>query len=159
MVITITHEGKTYCVEDAAYNSGKIVLPDGTVLQVNAWHETMPPKPHENSITVIKKLFSGKTPDEIAEFIGGSVAEELRNATYNKISIEYNGKTYLVAMTAYTHKKKIVLPDKTVLMVEGWFESSPPQPMELIEVRYQIDETETLEGVAHRVNGVVAESY
>ena len=42
--ITFSWKGKNYTVESRAFDLSRIVLPDGTVLEVTEWIETYPPQ-------------------------------------------------------------------------------------------------------------------
>ena len=44
-LIYFSYDGKRYAVTMAAYDGNLIRLPDGRLLQVNAWFESLPPSP------------------------------------------------------------------------------------------------------------------
>jgi len=74
-MIRFDWKGKMYKVSMEAYDKNRIVLPDGTLLAANSWLESMPPQPaglHE-----INHMFSGSSPEEIAEHMNGVVAHEV----------------------------------------------------------------------------------
>lgn len=66
-------EGLPYECPPKAYVLGKIVLPDGRVLIVESWLESNPPQPRGMHLS--EEAYTG-TPEEIAEKVGGVVAEE-----------------------------------------------------------------------------------
>lgn len=70
--IVFVFEGVTYEVSLKAYDLGLIVLPDGRVLEANAWLESYPPQPdglHEVA------HFHHLPPEEIAKNMNGVVAQ------------------------------------------------------------------------------------
>ncbi len=77
MHITFDFEGRTYTVGIEAYKLDRIVLPDGRVLEVEGWHESYPPKPKR--LHNINHIFTDK-PEEIANFMNATVAEEAKEA-------------------------------------------------------------------------------
>ena len=73
--ISFTYEGKRYSVSHEAYDLDRIVLPDGRVLQVEAWKEISPPQPV--GLREVPTVFSSNTPEDIATLMNGVVAEEV----------------------------------------------------------------------------------
>ena len=71
--IEFVYEGKRYTVESRAYDLNRIVLPDGRVLEANAWLESYPPQPE--GLHEIPHLFASLPPEEIARQMNGVVAE------------------------------------------------------------------------------------
>lgn len=52
MMCSFTFEDKRYEVSDEAYDQGgNIKLPDGRVLEVDGWFESLPPKPSITGVT------------------------------------------------------------------------------------------------------------
>jgi hypothetical protein len=74
-----------------------------------------------------------------------------------RIHFDYKGQNYQVGMEAYD-KDCIVLPDNTVVYVNGWFETCPPQPGGISE-RGTLSLGSTPEETAELLNGVVASLY
>lgn len=71
--IEFTYEDKRYTVPLRAYDLNRIVLPDGRVLEANAWLESYPPQPE--GLHEVQHLFTSLPPEEIAHQMNGVVAE------------------------------------------------------------------------------------
>lgn len=71
--IEFMYEGARYTVPFRAYKLNRIVLPDGRVLEANAWLESYPPQPE--GLHEVPHLFTSLSPDEIAYQMNGVVAE------------------------------------------------------------------------------------
>lgn len=77
MMITFDFNGKNYIVITQITNSGLIVLPDGTLLIVDAWKESLPPQPI-NLRTVDDFPSKGQPQDVIAIDMNAAIAKEGR---------------------------------------------------------------------------------
>jgi len=76
-------EGQLYAVDQVrAYALDRIVLPDGTVIQVIGWEETMPPKPMELVPTSVL-IGDQMTAEQIAELMNGALAREVTDEREN----------------------------------------------------------------------------
>ena len=71
--ITFGWKGISYTVEPRAEELCRIVLPDGTVLQVDYWLETVPPQVGETY--EVKHEFQNLPVAEIAQLMNACVAE------------------------------------------------------------------------------------
>jgi len=72
MDIYFSYDGQRFVVEGRAYDVGRIVLPDGRLLEASGWLESMPPQP--TGLHEINHLFADSTPAEIAQQMNGVVA-------------------------------------------------------------------------------------
>lgn len=71
--IEFVYEGVPYTVSSRAYDTDLIILPDGRALEVYGWSETEPPSPIE--LHQVHHLYTGFTPADIADMMGGVVAQ------------------------------------------------------------------------------------
>lgn len=72
--ITFEYESRKYTVESKAYDLGRIILPDGRMLEANAWMESYPPQPQ--GLHEVNHTFSGMEPEKIAHLLNAVVAKE-----------------------------------------------------------------------------------
>jgi hypothetical protein len=82
-MIIIEFEGVKYEVDLEAYETDKILLPDGRLLQVQGWHESHPPKPVK--LCEVKHNFKG-TAVETANYFGAVLA--VRVITFGEMTNE-----------------------------------------------------------------------
>ncbi len=73
--IRFNWDGKSYTVEMRAYDLGRIALPDGRVLEVGKWLESMPPKPTE--MRELNHLFGEQPAEDIAHHMNAALAREV----------------------------------------------------------------------------------
>jgi len=71
--IVFSWKGKSYTVESRTYGTPFIVLPDGTVLWVTEWLETVPPQ--VGNAEEVNHTFKSLPVDEIAVRMDACVAE------------------------------------------------------------------------------------
>jgi hypothetical protein len=71
--IKFEFEGHRYTVEARAYDQGRIILPDGRMLEAEAWLESFPPKPQGLHVS---RTFNGIKPEKIAILMNAVVAKE-----------------------------------------------------------------------------------
>ena len=71
--ITFVWKGKNYTVESRAYDLSRIVLPDGTVLQVTSWLESYPPQ--VGGAEEVNHLFKNLPVADIAKQMNACIAE------------------------------------------------------------------------------------
>lgn len=71
--IKFEFEGQSYTVAYKAYDLGRILLPDGRMLVVDAWLETYPPQPQ--GLHATHHVFTDKEPEEIAQLMKCAIAE------------------------------------------------------------------------------------
>jgi len=72
--ITFEFEGRHYMVEFKAYDLGRIVLPDGRMLEAEAWLESYPPKPQGLHVS---RTFYSMEPEKIVILMNAVVAKEV----------------------------------------------------------------------------------
>ena len=72
--ITFEFEGRKYTVESKAYDLGRIILPDGRMLEAQAWLESYPPQPQ--GLHEVNHIFKSMEPEKIAGLLNGVVAKE-----------------------------------------------------------------------------------
>jgi hypothetical protein len=73
--IAFKFEGLRYVVDAEAYDKGKIILPDGRMLEAESWKETDPPEPiglHE-----VNHTFLSFEPEKIAQLLDAVLAIEV----------------------------------------------------------------------------------
>ncbi len=68
-------KNRRYAVSLWAADVDKIVLPDGTLLEVNGWTESFPPIPKE--LVEVSHVFSHMPPQDIAFQFRADLAQEL----------------------------------------------------------------------------------
>jgi hypothetical protein len=73
--ITFEYEGRHYTVESKAYDLGRIILPDGRMLEAKAWLESYPPQPQ--GLYEVNHTFKSMEPAKIAQLMNGVVASEI----------------------------------------------------------------------------------
>jgi hypothetical protein len=73
--IKFSFNGQNYEAGMAFYDKSRAVLPDGTVVQVGGWFETMPPQPQ--GITGCDLLPFNGTVEEIAERNNAAIARKV----------------------------------------------------------------------------------
>jgi hypothetical protein len=70
--ITFEFEGCHYTVEFKAYDLSRIILPDGRMLEPEAWLESYPPKPQGLHVS---RTFRNMKPEKIAILMDAVVAK------------------------------------------------------------------------------------
>ncbi len=73
--IRFEFEGRKYTVESKAYDLGRIILPDGRMLEAEAWLESYPPQPE--GLHEVNHTFKALEPAKIAELLDAVVAKEI----------------------------------------------------------------------------------
>ncbi len=68
-MIEFVYEGVTYHVSDSAFDVGRIVLPDGRVLELEGWSKMDPPIP--TGFTEVSHIFGNLPLGEIAQNMYG----------------------------------------------------------------------------------------
>jgi len=102
----------------------------------------------------------------IPEEVGGEGLDELPGddepvaEPSPDIMFRYANNSYAVGMEAYFNpSRRLLLPDRTLLRVEGWLESDPPQPGRLIKVTYSSKPGESLGRTAERLGAILARNF
>jgi len=92
---------------------------------------------------------------EIDELPGDDQTTPGPKSSEPDIRFTYEGENYVVGADVYP-QELILLPDKTLLKVRGWLETSPPRPSGLTEVSYTQNPKEPLRRAAQRLGATLA---
>jgi len=91
--IAFEFEGRHYLVESTAYDKGRIVLPDGRMLEA-AWSESFPPQPKD--LHELNHTFKSLTSEKVANLMNASLAKEIVGAfSGKKHPEELEGEVFL----------------------------------------------------------------
>lgn len=86
-------------------------------------------------------IFNSKPPTR-EERIKYYEDQEIDHTRFGKVRLKVDDQVYLVdTIDAYDCGKPIRLPDGRVFQVGGWFESMPPQPAGVTEIKDLFAET------------------
>jgi len=75
-MITFEYDGRSFVVGDHAYETGRIVLPDGTLLEADRWIETFPAQPE--GLHKVPHYLAGSGQEEVAQVMNAAVARQAR---------------------------------------------------------------------------------
>lgn len=119
-LLEFTYEDNTYCTSFRLYNTGKVLLPDGKVLEAKCLDMST----HSFEFTPIDF--------DVAQAIK---EQKIVVAEYKvpEITFNFEGEDYIIPNTS-NHSNYLQLPDGRTFKVDYWLESYPPQPGNLEQI-------------------------